>query len=279
MTQTLLRLKQGDLTLCIDAGFGGHITEFSWRGQNALTTSGPAFGSTFWPSPQSSWGWPPLAALDSQEYQFQVQEGELILDSPLCEKTGLRLRKQLQLGASPNSVVVTYVLTNASDRRQEYAPWEITRLPGGVSFYQSAKPPLSISSTSYVHNNGVVWHEYQPEQQSAHQKLFGNGSSGWVANAYKGLLVVKEFEPVPDEYVAPGEGEVEIYAHSDLAHPYIEMEQQGRFQALAPGESLEWSVRWWILPLAEQIECRVDSSSLLQEVTQLLAGSAPQQKP
>lgn len=276
MTQNLLCLEQGDLSLCVDVGFGGHITEFSWRGQNALTTSGPAFGSTFWPSPQSSWGWPPLAALDSQAYQSQTQEGVLTLDSPLCEKTGLQLRKQLRLGAAPNSMVVTYTLANASNRTQHYAPWEITRLPGGLSFYQSAQAPLNISSAPYVHKNGVVWHDYQPEQQSEHQKLFGNGSSGWVANAFQGLLVVKEFEPVPDEYVAPGEGEVEIYAHSDLAHTYIEMEQQGRFQALTPRESLEWSVRWWIQPLAEQTEYRVGSPSLLQEVKQLLSGVASQ---
>lgn len=276
MTQTLLRLEQSDLTLCVDANFGGHITEFSWRGQNTLTTSGPAFGSTFWPSPQSSWGWPPPAALDSQAYQSQKQGGVITLDSPLCTKTGLQLRKQLRLGAARNSVVVTYRLTNSSDQVQHYAPWEITRLPGGLSFYQSNQTPLSISSASYVHNNGVVWHEYQPEQQAEHQKLFGNGSSGWVANAYQGLLVVKEFEPVPDEWVAPGEGEVEIYAHSDLAHTYIEMEQQGRFQALAPGQSLEWSVRWWLQPLAEQTECRAGSPSLLQEVKQLLSGAASQ---
>lgn len=276
MTQTLLRLEQGDLTLCVDANFGGHITEFSWRGQNALTTSGPAFGSTFWPSPQSSWGWPPLAALDSQPYHAHTQDGVLTLDSPLCDKTGLRLRKQLRLGPARNSLVITYTLTNASDRTQEYAPWEITRLPGGISFYQSHQPPLPISSAPFVQIDAVVWHAYQPEQQSEHQKLFGNGSTGWVANAYQGLLVVKEFEPVPDACVAPGEGEVEIYAHSDPAHTYIEMEQQGRFQALAPGESLEWPVRWWIQPLAESTECRVGSPSLLQEVKQLLSGAALQ---
>lgn len=271
---SLLRLEQEALTLCVDASFGGHVTEFSWHGQNALSTSGPAVGSTFWPSPQSSWGWPPPPVLDNQPYDYQVEPNVLILTSQVCPKTGLQVRKHFALSHPSNSLVVTYTLINASEQSCQYAPWEITRIPGGVTFYQSKQAPLAISSLSYVHEKAVVWHQYQPELQSGHQKLFGNGSSGWVANAYNGLLVVKQFEPVPVHQVAPEEGEVEIYAHGGLGHTYIEMEQQGRFQVLAPGESLDWPVRWWLQPLPEHTEYRAGSAFLLNEVTKLLEGSA-----
>src|ERR1700690_2764216 len=71
----LYTLQMGPIKLVIDASVGARITEFSYDGTNVLT--GPDvnptnYGSTFWPSPQSSWyaatNLPPIPAIDNQPY-------------------------------------------------------------------------------------------------------------------------------------------------------------------------------------------------------------------
>jgi hypothetical protein len=56
-----------DVRLEIDAAIGGRVTALRVGGRNLL--SEPAadagnYGSTFWPSPQTAWGWPPLPEFD-----------------------------------------------------------------------------------------------------------------------------------------------------------------------------------------------------------------------
>src|SRR3569623_3169145 len=69
---------EGATELEVDAALGARITRFSLAGRNALT--GPDvndlhFGSTFWPSPQAAWGWPPPVEHDSEPYAAH-QAGE-----------------------------------------------------------------------------------------------------------------------------------------------------------------------------------------------------------
>ena len=54
--------------------------------------------------------------------------------------------------------------------------------------------------------------------------------------------------PCVERKRGPGEAEIEIYAHGDKAHPYIEVEQQGAYQTLAAGQSSSWTVQWDLVP-------------------------------
>lgn len=251
MLEGLVCLTEGDYRVCVDPNKGAHIVEYSVRGRNALHTQGPAIGSTFWPSPQEAWGWPPPKALDRGKYRVNSESANSIeLTSEVCEQTGLQVRKQVSL--FKNRMEVTYTMINASQASVSFAPWEISRIGGGVTFYKSVERPLPISTGPSQQAEGYVWHEYNVSNQTQNEKIFGNGSSGWVANAYKGLLLIKRFATVKPEKIAPGEAEVEIYGHGDPASPYIEMEQQGEFQQLKPGDHLDWSVTWFLRPLPQQ---------------------------
>jgi len=46
------------------------------------------------------------------------------------------------------------------------------------------------------------------------------------------------------EQAAPGEAEIQVYVNQGKT--YIEIESQGAYTALAPGESLSWTVRWYL---------------------------------
>ncbi|MEY4588139.1 MAG: hypothetical protein RL497_215 [Pseudomonadota bacterium] len=249
----MLRLQNGPLGFAVDAACGGRITEFSHQGKNSLYTGQPTWGSTYWPSPQSSWGWPPPAALDANPYSIVKQSpAELIIKSSICPQTHLHVQKRFfNRGAG---IAVEYTHTNHSPGALSLAPWEITRVGGGVTLFLGKSTPQAQSTLAMSHDGACWWCEYQVKQQKGeHQKAFISGSEGWLANVFEGLVLLKRFAKVPTKNEAPGEAEIEIYAHGDAAQPYIEVEQQGIYQTLAPGQSAVWTVQWDLLPAPETL--------------------------
>src|SRR5256885_2612424 len=68
-------LAWGEVRVEIDAATGGRVTALELGGRNLL--SEPAadaanYGSTFWPAPQSAWGWPPPAEIDHGPTSFVI---------------------------------------------------------------------------------------------------------------------------------------------------------------------------------------------------------------
>ncbi len=269
MQQHVFVLEDGRHRVKVDADLGAHIVEFSIDGRNSLVSQAPEIGSTFWPSPQSAWGWPPPHTLDKAAYRVEQEAVGLLLSSQNCATTGLQVGKRFELQGGV--LRVTYCMRNTTQQKVHYAPWEITRLPGGLTFYQSARAPRTESTGEFQLRDGVVWHEYRPERLSQHAKLFGDGSRGWLANAGNGLLLIKRFEPIALEDTAPGEAEIEIYGHADVDNAYIEMEQQGVFQAMAPGASVSWAVDWHLARLEPEVDLAPGSTELLRRVWQQLA--------
>lgn len=268
MLEHLICLQEASLKVCVDAHMGGHIIEFSLAGNNALTTRGPEIGSTFWPSPQQAWGWPPPRTLDKAPYRIYERQPRIELESSVCDITGLQLKKTFSLTAE--QLLVEYTMYNPGSKPLTFAPWEISRIGGGLTFYQSAKPPLEVSTGEAISSDGYFWHVYQPHKQRQHEKIFANGSSGWLANVYDRLLLIKQFEPVPATDVAPGEAEIEIYAHSDVTQPYIEIEQQGRYRSIGPGDSRHWQVGWRLVQLPEGMLVQPGNKQLPQLVQRVL---------
>ncbi|MCR6651611.1 MAG: hypothetical protein NVV73_09020 [Cellvibrionaceae bacterium] len=84
-----------------------------------------------------------------------------------------------------------------------------------------------------------------------------------------GLLLVKQFDPVAAELTAPGEAEVEIYGHGDKYHTYIEVEQQGVYSVIPPGDEIEWQVIWHLTEWSDE-SVKPGSSKLVNQVKALL---------
>jgi Domain of unknown function (DUF4380) len=251
--RSMLRLQNGLLGMAVDAQTGGRISEFSYQGKNSLYEGEPVWGSTYWPSPQSSWGWPPPAVLDEQPYAIvKESSSEIVLLSAVCPKTHLQVQKRFV--ARGHGIAVEYTHTNRSQGVLSLAPWEITRVGGGVTLFIGQSTPIVRSSLAISNDGNCWWHEYRVEnQRGENQKAFASGSDGWLANIYNGLVLLKRFTKVPRHCEAPGEAEIEIYAHGDVAHPYVEVEQQGQYQTIAAGQSNSWTVQWDLLPLPAEL--------------------------
>jgi hypothetical protein len=262
-----VRLKSENMVFAVDAVVGGRVVEFSLDGANVLCDTGVQIGSTFWPSPQSSWGWPPPAAMDSEPYQVTQPSdgGRATLTSAACPQTHLQLTKEFGVALAGEAVWLRYTLKNVGSRPRRVAHWEITRVPGGLTFYESAQPclPISQGNMALEQGQGCGWYQYCPETLSQQSKIFAADSGGWLANVSNGLLFLKVFVPISASEAAPGEAELEIYAHDDLASPYIELEQQGPFRQIPPGGETHWTVCWSLTQLPAEIPVVVGSKQLL----------------
>ncbi|MDD4032037.1 MAG: hypothetical protein PHS48_02195 [Bacteroidales bacterium] len=241
-------LKAGKLSLVIDANYGARVRSLQYDGKEMLT--GPDinptnFGATFWTSPQSEWNWPPVAVHDNKPYQVQSIKNGYIMTSGKDAKQPFQITKQFKANPKKESVVTTYTIKNVSDKEKSVAPWTVTRVAGGGIIFFAADPsslrPENILPIQNIYN--IQWFPYNESPKS--RKLFANGE-GWLGYLNHGILFILSSEDILPSEVAPKEDELEIYV--DARKTYIELENQGKYVSLKPGETLTWSMQWKLRP-------------------------------
>jgi len=264
-------LAWDDVRLEIDAATGGRVTALRFGGRNLL--SEPAadagnFGSTFWPSPQTAWGWPPLAEIDHGPYRAELEPAAIVMRSAISPALAVQVEKRFAADAGRAAVVFDFAIHNRGEAPTRLAPWQITRVPpGGLSLFPSGSgdnppSPSGPHSTLVVREAmGVTWYAYDAAAVTDHQKLFAEGREGWLAHVDGDALLVKTFAIVPRAAQAPGEAQIEIYATP--AHTYVEVEAQGPYETIAPGAALSWRVVWLVRRLPADVPRTSGSAPLL----------------
>lgn len=261
-------LAWDDVRVEIDAATGGRVTALRLGGRNLL--SEPAadagnFGSTFWPSPQSAWGWPPLPEIDHAPYRVESEPTALVMRSAVSPALGVAVEKRIAADAGRAAVVFDFVIHNRGGAPTRLAPWQITRVPpGGLSLFPTGTgaSPLCPPSTLAVREAlGVTWYPFDAAAVTDHQKLFADGREGWLAHVDGDALLVKTFAVVPRDAHAPGEAQIEIYATPD--HTYVEVEVQGAYETIAPDAGLAWRVVWLVRRLPPTLSRDIGSAPLL----------------
>jgi hypothetical protein len=266
-------LDWGDGHIEIDPITGGRVTGLYLGDTNLLT--GPAadpgnFGSTFWPAPQAAWGWPPLPEIDHGPYEVVIHPGALVLVGANNLALGVSVDKRVAVDRGRGAVVFEFSINNRGAAPVQLAPWQITRVPpGGLSFFPTGSGSYPPSNLAVRDLGGVTWYAYDAAAVTDHQKLFADGSEGWLAHAGGGTLLVKTFDVVARAEQAPGEAQIEIYASP--AHTYVEVEVQGAYRTIAPGGSLAWRVVWLARRLPADITPAAGSAALLAMVRGLVA--------
>jgi hypothetical protein len=273
-------LRMGDVELVVDPSIGGRVTRFSLGGENILTgpevvaggkdTTPNMYGSTFWTSPQSAWGWPPEAALDTEPFRARVDGAVLELASDAGAATGYSVRKRFSADTAKNLISIEYTLEN---QRAELpaAPWEISRVPKeGLVFFASAGAALPASTLPSMVRDGVTWVDIAaaPEVDS---KLFQDGSEGWLAYVWRNLVFIKIFEDLSAEEAAPSEAEIEVFVNGKFE--YVEIEQQGRYLLPPAGGTASWQVGWVLERLPENVSAELGSAALVAWVRARVASA------
>jgi hypothetical protein len=273
----------GELELHVDPALGGRVTRFSLGGTNVLT--GPEvvaggegtsdtnmYGSTFWTSPQSDWGWPPEVEIDSAAQRVSLAGAVLELESEPGASTGYAVNKRFWADASRGQLMLEYQLTNRRATRPA-APWEISRVPKeGLVFFPAASPALAQSTLAARVLDGVVWVDVS-EAPPADSKLFQDGAEGWLAYLYRELVFIKTFDDLEEGAQATGEAEIEVFVSGK--YEYVEIEQQGPYLMPAPGATSTWRVGWLLRRLPAELRPSLGDPALLSWVRALVASSRP----
>lgn len=259
-------LKNGNLTMTIDAAKGAKILSFKYGDQEIISQLRwpEAFGSTFWTSPQKEWFWPPVPEYDKKSYQVEEADGVLRMTSEVSEKLKYRICKQFAVDEQDQAFVITYSIINESNETRKVAPWEITRVvnEGGLIFFEAPADSIwPAGLMSFKDAFGAAW--YQADEAGENRKVNADGK-GWLAYCANGLLLVKRFEDLDASQPATDEAEIQVYVNRGKT--YIELESQGTYTTLQPKEQLMWTVRWYLQPFDGTLE---PSEALIQQVSKI----------
>ncbi len=242
-------ITAGNVSMTIDAGRGAKIMSYKYGETEMLSqlTMPNQFGSTFWTSPQVEWNWPPIPEYDSRTYSVEKDGDNLIMTSQLTQKLPFRIIKEFIPNAKKETITINYTIKNEGDAARQVAPWEITRvLNQGLIFFEAPMESIDPAGLMpFTSSDGICW--MVPDEDRQNRKINADGS-GWLAYAGNGLLMLKKFTDLKgDLKPAPKEAEIQVYLNSGKT--YIELESQGAYTMLQPGETLTWTVVWKLMPL------------------------------
>ena len=258
-------IETGDLSLTINGAGGGKILSFKYKDTEVISQSTfpESFGSTFWTSPQKEWNWPPVQEFDKQPYTVEEKGNSLVMTSNVSARLKYRIRKEFSVDAKSNAFVVTYSIINESGETRKVAPWEITRVPNeGLIFFDAPADQITPANLMpFKSEFGISW--YQTDEANQNRKINADGK-GWLAYFNNGLLMVKKFQDLNASQPAPEEAEIQVYVNRGKS--YIELESQGAYTELKAGESLNWTVKWYLTPY----EGAAPSKALLKKVKKLI---------
>jgi hypothetical protein len=265
------RLDDGPLSVALDPADGGRMTELSLSGVNVLAGRGAAasHGSSFWPSPQRDWDWPPPAELDSLPWRAGLRDGALWLESDVTARLDLSATQLVT--AAPHGVRIEHRLRNHGSAPRAVAPWRNSRVgPGGLTFYPSPGATLEGSTLKLAPaEDGVSWLRHDPVTMTTNAKSFADGAEGWLAHVFGQLLFLMTFPKVPRSAQAPTEAEIELYV--DRTGLFVEVEQQGPYERIpAGGESTPWVVHFQLRVVPPEIP-KSPGPKLLSWVRSLVA--------
>lgn len=233
--------------------------------------AGINWGATFWPSPQSVWAWPPPEALDRSPYAGGPQGGILALAGAQDPATRLSFAKRFSAEDADTSFRLGFAMLNGSASPKPVAPWMVTRvLPGGLTFFAKGRIAGHGDLAPQVKEaSGWMWFDHGAAVLPAGSPKYYADGAGWMAHVDRnGLLLLETFRDIDPAEAAPDEAEIEIYA--DPAGKYMEIEHQGAYASIPPGDSAAWTTRWYLRRLPDGVERKAGDPRLMALVADLL---------
>jgi len=238
--------RHGPLAFAVDADKGARLVEASAEGHNLLTgpeVNAQNYGSTVWTTPQALWEWPPPPELDEEPYAATIEDDRLVCRGRRSARLGVSFTKVFGVRRDTGALVMSTTVHNHARVPTKLGLWEVSRVRiGGLTFFPAGEGIYEPSKLPVLEKDGFVWFVYDAAAIFEHQKLFADGSEGWLGHLDERTLLVKTFPKIPRASQAPGEAEIELYA--DPGHTYVEVEQQGAYGLLAPHATLSWEVIW-----------------------------------
>lgn len=258
----LISVESGSLSLEVDPQLAGRVTRLLFRGENLLSTpkiNPDNWGATYWTSPQSDWGWPPVPEVDHAPYELLIASPqEIALRSPEAQigERRFRIEKRFSKGPGEGTIDTFYSIENCGATPFRMANWEISRVPaGGLTFFPTGQKELNAIAPHHhlpiEKEFGTTFYDHSKFAGDRCLKMHADGTGGYLAHRLGNLLILKIFQDSTPEDQAPGEGECEIFANEDGA--YVEIEVQGRYATILPGERETFCIRTLVIELPSEL--------------------------
>ncbi|HEX2613827.1 MAG TPA: hypothetical protein VHO02_09555 [Fibrobacteria bacterium] len=275
-------LTMGLMTLQFGPKNSGRIHTLQYNGANILhmdTASATNYGSTFWPSPQAVWSWPPPAALDGTAFPATVNADSTVemYGASETSKTNTRLRKKFWADLSDSSFNLRYTIVNVGAARP-WSPWEDTRVDtGGVYLFPKGDGTITGDLANKTKDtNSVIWYQHiaanVPTGSCAGGacKFYADGKEGWYAHVRPNRTVfIKKFSDSPLAKKAPSpENEIELYAtYAPITGAdFVEMEAQGSYDTIKTNDSVSWDMKWYVRKLPDSISVTIGNVALVNYI-------------
>ncbi len=201
-------------------------------------------GDKTWIAPQAQWGdgIPPLD-LDAGRYTWRREGKAIVMESPECRETRLRVTRRVEL-FSNGDLLVDEKLVNVGRREVTRGIWNVTQVLRPFDVYL---PIATAAVRGYpdegdsvaIHGEvlrGIDGWTQVPCREARHFKFGGIAERGVVValrpNAHETLVHVRRFDVHPAAEYAH-RSSVEVY-NSPL-HDYLEIEVHAPLNPLAPG--------------------------------------------
>ena len=276
---TTIVFNLDEVLLTIDPNDGAKDISLKAYGAELLTgmdVREEYYGNSLWLSPQKDY-WPQPDELDYGPYDVSEVEGGVLFTSQPDHKHGFQYFKEITANEEKNAFIHKYKIRNISDSVQSCAAWEVTRLPkNGMSFFPLSEHGIDEErildpSIPSIRKDGLMWNTYDPSQlghPGKHCKTFAFGTEGWLAYVLEDVLLIKQFPNVSPDLIADGESDIEIYVCP--AFNYIELESQGPYTSLNPGDDLEYTVTWYLKKLPEDMDKVPGNSEIVKFVRETI---------
>lgn len=210
-------------------------------------------GSKVWPAPEKDW-WERMPPVDLDRAPFSVVEDglTLVLTSPVCRETGLRVSRRIDCSGH-NCLGVTEVFENAGTRSVNKGLWTVTQVPRPFDVYFPCPPELV---RSYHTDDSTL---PDPGQQAeACEKwarlcvhsgvcfkfgaMYAPGTVLLIKAAARGSTVFRKSFVVDSAARYAHSSVVEVF--NSAAAPYGEIEVHSPVFQLLPGERAVFSQKW-----------------------------------
>ena len=251
------QVKAGNVTMTVSAKEGGKIMSYKYDDKEMLSQlrMQNQYGSTFWTSPQKECNWPPVTEFDRAAYTDESDAAKRSQSLLLTSQVGRKLPFQIQKLYTPDPkgkfIKVSYTIINKGEETRKVAPWEISRVVAdeeGLIFFDAPVEGITPANLiPFKGEAGASWYYFETGAQN--RKINADGK-GWLAYAANGLLMIKKFDDLTPSQPAPDEAEIQVYVNQGKT--YIELESQGEYKTLAPGEGFTWDVDWYLVPLKDK---------------------------
>lgn len=216
-------------------------------------------GDKSWPAPEAEWsnftgrkGWRPPAAFDGLPSTAEITDGVVVLTSQVDPSYGIRVERRVRLDPGTTTMTIQTTYRQVSGEPARIGVWVITQLrePAGVF------APVPVDSkfphgftllgkdtpTSLRSENGLV--SLRRDAKSAFKIGLDGGSLLWVGARH--MLRIDSERRTGAEYPDKGSS-TEVYTNPDPLR-YVELETLGPLESLKPGERIERSNTYTLLP-------------------------------